>query len=148
MKDQPVSYCGNYLCSHCAYHRGAFVAPAKQLWKLAQRYQSLRLIAETQTTFDFDEFMKGLEWLATQEVPCRGCRKGGGWSWWPDCPIRSCCEQQKVEFCYQCSAFPCEKLTEGPLKTRLQRFVNANRQIQERGINFWVEKLKEKYAGE
>jgi hypothetical protein len=148
MTDHSVSYCGNYLCSQCAYHRGLFVKPAQRLVALAQRYQSLRLIVGLEKPFDFDEFMTGLEWLAAQEQPCKGCRQGGGWSWWPDCPIRTCCVEQQVEFCYQCPEFPCTKLTTGPLKDRLQRFVEANRQIEQKGLQWWIRELEKKYADE
>ena len=148
MDEQSISYCGNYLCSRCAYHRGLFVKPAKRLLELTKRYKSLRLIAGLEQSFDFDEFLKGVEWLGSQDQPCKGCRQGGGWSWWPDCPIRICCEERHVEFCYQCQEFPCLLLTTGPLKERLQRFIDANRQIQRRGLKFWTQELKKKYEGE
>ena len=148
MSELPVSYCGNYLCSQCAYHQGVFVEPAKRLLELAKRYQSLRLIAGLEKSFDFDEFIKGLEWLGSHDQPCKGCRQGGGWSWWPDCPIRTCCEKRQVAFCSQCPDFPCKTLTTGPLKERLSRFVEANQQIQQKGLSGWIRELKKKYEGE
>lgn len=148
MESEAVSYCGKYLCARCAYHRGLFVEPAKRLVELAQRYQSLRLIAGNIKTFDFDDFLKGLEWLASQDKACKGCKLGGGWSWWPDCPVRTCCAEKQLDFCYLCQDFPCEKLTTGPLKERLLQVIEANRQIQQHGLERWVQELKGKYEGE
>ena len=146
MKPEAVSFCGTYLCSQCAYHRGTIVQQAQKLYALSQDYKSLKLIAALTKAFDYDEFVKGLEWLASQIEPCKGCRMGGGWSWWPDCPVRICCSEKQVDFCYQCSEFPCTKLTCGPLKERLQRFIDVNRQIQERGLQAWIEELEKKYS--
>ena len=148
MKTEAVSFCGNYLCSRCAYHRGVFVEYAKNLYALSQDYKSLRLIAEAAEVFNFDEFLKGLKWLASQTEPCKGCRRGGGWSWWPDCPVRICCTEKQVDLCYQCQEFPCTKLTSGPLKERLQRFIDANHQIQQLGLQAWIVELKKKYSRE
>jgi hypothetical protein len=148
MESESVSYCGKYLCSQCAYHRGLFVEAAKRLVELAQRYQSLRLIAGNVKTFAFDDFLKSLEWLASQDTPCKGCRQGGGWSWWPDCPVRTCLADKHLDFCYQCPDFPCNRLLTGPLKERLQQVIDANRQIQEQGLERWAEELKKKYTGE
>jgi hypothetical protein len=44
----------------------------------AEKYGSLRLIAEYVGSYDFDEFMRGLRWIASREELCRGCRMGGG----------------------------------------------------------------------
>ncbi|MFX1563137.1 MAG: DUF3795 domain-containing protein [Promethearchaeota archaeon] len=145
MEGKFVSYCGKYLCSLCGYHRGAFTEPAKHLYNLAKSYKSLRLIAGVNKTFDFDEFMKGLEWLASQEEPCKGCRMGGGWSWWSDCPVRTCCMEKEIEFCYQCSEFPCKTLKKGPLKDRKQQVIEANLQLKKVGIKSWIQHLKKKY---
>jgi hypothetical protein len=44
----------------------------------AEKYGSLRLIAEYVGSYDFDEFMRGLRWIASREELCWGCRRGGG----------------------------------------------------------------------
>ena len=73
-------------------------------------------MADVYNTCNFGEFLKGLRWLASQEQACQGCRFGGGWFWWPDCPVRDCCIEKNVDFCYQCNEFPCRKLQEAPDK--------------------------------
>jgi hypothetical protein len=140
-----ISYCGKYYCAFCDYHKGTIVEAAKNLLVLAERYGSLRLIADANNACDFDEFMKGLGWLASQEQPCKGCRFGGGWSWWGDCPVRGCCIQKGVDFCYQCEEFPCKKLREEPLLKRKKEMIEAANQIKSLGIESYMQRLKKRY---
>jgi hypothetical protein len=139
-----VSFCGKYYCAFCGYYKGTIVKAAKSLLAFAESYGSLRLIANANKTCDFDEFMQGLRWLASQEN-CKGCRFGGGWSWWGGCPVRDCCIQKDIDFCYQCEDFPCKKLGEEPLLERKKAMVEANNQIKTMGIESYVQLLKKKY---
>ncbi|MGD2142006.1 MAG: DUF3795 domain-containing protein [Candidatus Bathyarchaeota archaeon] len=95
-----ISCCGRYHCASCAYYKGKIVEEAKNLKAYVDDYQSLSLIAKAHAACDFDAFKEGLNWLASQEDPCRGCRFGGGWSWWPDCPVRDCIIEKGLDFCY------------------------------------------------
>jgi len=140
-----VSYCGKYYCDLCDYHKGTIVEAAKNLLAFAEKYGSLRLIADSRNACNFHEFMKGLKWLASQTEPCKGCRFGGGWSWWQDCPVRSCCTQKGVDFCYQCEDFPCRRLKTEPLLERKEAMIEANDQIKRIGIENYTEQLKERY---
>jgi len=144
-KYQYLSYCGNYYCALCAYHKGTIVKAAKNLLKLVERYGSLKLIANSSDACNFGEFLKGLRWLASQERPCKGCRFGGGWSWNPSCQIRICCTHKRLDFCFQCKDFPCQKLTSEPLLERKRAFIIANKQMKDKGIENWIKKLKGKY---
>jgi len=114
---------------------------AKNLFYYVERSSSLRLIAESQNVGNYDEFVKVLKWLASQDNPCKGCRFGGGWSWWPDCPVRECILQKKLDFCYQCSDFPCKKLKEEPLLTHKKEIIKANNQMKRIGIEKYAEQL-------
>jgi len=140
-----ISCCGKYYCALCAYFKGSIVEAAKNLLGYAERYGSLRLIASGSSACNFDEFMKGLKWLASQEKPCRGCRLGGGWSWWPDCPTRDCVLQKGIDFCCQCTEFPCKKLQEEPLLDRKKEAIQVNYHIKKIGIEKHLQELKEKY---
>jgi hypothetical protein len=141
-----ISCCGKYLCACCDYHKGTIVRVAKNLLTFAEKYGSLRLIVNANNAYNFDEFLKGLRWLASQEKPCKGCRFGGGWSWWGDCPIRDCCIQKGIDFCHQCKDFPCRKLKEEPLLDRKKAVIVANNQMKTMGIESWIQELKKKYA--
>ncbi len=140
-----ISCCGKNYCALCGYFRGSLVEAAKNLLVHAERYRSLRLIANGSNACDFDEFMKGLRWLASQDIPCRGCRFGGGWSWWTNCPIRDCVLGKGIDFCYQCAEFPCKKLQEEPLLDRKKEAIEANYHIKQIGIERHLEELKERY---
>lgn len=140
-----VSFCGKYYCAFCDYHKGTIVEAARNLLAFAERYGSLRLIANASNACDFDEFIKGLRWLASQERPCKGCRFGGGWSWWGDCPVRDCCVQKGVDFCYQCEDFPCKKLRKEPLLKRKKEMIEANNQIETLGIESYLQLLRKRY---
>lgn len=142
---QYISYCGKYCCAFCDYYKGTIVRAAKNLLSFPERYGSLRLIANAHNACNFDEFLRGLRWLASQDKPCKGCRFGGGWSWWSDCPVRDCCIQKGVDFCYQCEGFPCKKLKEEPLLEHKKAMIEANSSIKTMGIESWMQKLKKKY---
>lgn len=140
-----VSCCGKCYCALCDYYKGTIVKAARSLLQFVDRYGSLRLIANAQKAYDFDEFTKGLRWLSSQQNPCKGCRFGGGWSWWGDCPVRDCCLEKGIDFCYQCEEFPCKKLREEPLAERKKALIEANRQIRAIGIEAWMLQLKQRY---
>jgi hypothetical protein len=59
--------------------------------------------------FDYTEFRKGLAFFSDAEswLVCRGsCKSGDGR---PDCPMRNCCREKKIDICFDCTEFPCEK---------------------------------------
>jgi len=118
---------------------------AKNLLYYVERSGSLKLIAESQNVGNYNEFVKVLKWLASQDKPCKGCRYGGGWSWWPDCPVRDCVIQKGLDFCYQCSDFPCNKLKEEPFLTNKKAIIEANNQIKSLGIEKYAEQLIDKF---
>jgi len=119
---------------------------AKNLLYYVERSGSLRLIAESQNVSNYDEFVKVLQWLASQDKPCNGCRYGGGWSWWPDCPVRDCVIQKGLDFCYQCSDFPCNELKEEPLLAHKKSIIEVNNQIKSLGIEKYADQLIDKFS--
>jgi hypothetical protein len=118
---------------------------AKNLLYYVERSGSLRLIAEGQNVCNYDEFVKGLKWLASQDKPCKGCRFGGGWSWWPDCPVRHCVIERELGFCYQCSDFPCEKLKQEPLLAHKKAIIEANNKLRSTGVEKYAKQLIERF---
>ena len=140
-----ISCCGRYYCLLCDYFRGVKVQMAKNLLYFVERSGSLRLIAESQNVCNYDEFVKGLRWLASREKPCRGCRFGGGWSWWPDCPVRDCVIQKEFDLCYQCSDFPCEELKQEPLLAHKKAIIEANNKLKDIGVERYAKQLIERF---
>ena len=51
------------------------------------------------------------EWKRTQdELKCRGCKTDVNSVFCRNCEIRRCAQLKRVEFCCECSAYPCERL--------------------------------------
>lgn len=47
------------------------------------------------------------------DVHCLGCKGDRAAHWSPECWILLCCvDERKLDFCYQCEDFPCERLTQ------------------------------------
>jgi hypothetical protein len=94
-------------------------------------------------TFDFREFLKGLETLKATPL-CPGCRKGGGWE---ECPMRGCVTSRKISDCAECddqAACPhtasLEKMRTGSVLAGLS--VKTRKGSQKRLVAQWTPKLK------
>ena len=130
-----VGYCGDY-CPTCDWHLGKIRNVAQQLLDLTEKHRELGYIAENWKTCNFEELLKGLDWLS-KDVYCRGgcCRAGDGWS---DCPIRKCCIEKGVDFCYECAKFPCQTLKEHPLFGL--EYIKCLEEIRDTGLEEWIGK--------
>jgi hypothetical protein len=54
---------------------------------------------------------EGLAEVINRGVYCRGCRGERTVHWSADCWILRCCvDERRLDFCYQCDDFPCERL--------------------------------------
>jgi len=140
-----IGCCGMFYCALCKYHTGTMVEAARHLNGFVETSGSIALIMKGSNVCDFDEFAKGLKWLASRDKPCKGCRFGGGWSWWSDCPARDCVLAKGIEFYHQCADFPCRRLREGPLLDYKALIIETNRKIKVIGIERHAQILKEKY---
>ncbi|MFX1352471.1 MAG: DUF3795 domain-containing protein [Promethearchaeota archaeon] len=71
---------------------------------------------------------------------CNGCRKGT--CIYPDCKVKDCYKEKKVDFCFQCTEFPCEKTNFDPhLK---QRWIQMNNRMKEIGVQSYYLETKDK----
>ncbi len=133
-----VGYCGLF-CPSCDWRNGVIRSTAKELTSILERNDELKYIAETTGAFNYEELMKALDWLATNPR-CNGgsCRAGDGWT---DCPIRKCCKEVGVDFCYECPKFPCETFAKHPLFG--ERFISIQKEIKELGLEEWIKKQEE-----
>ena len=102
-----VGLCGIY-CRMCDYFTGRIRNTARALLGIVRDHPELKIFANSSHSCDYENLLKGLEWLSTDVAPCiGGCKGGGGWE---DCPVRRCCLERGMQFCYQCSDFPCKAL--------------------------------------
>jgi hypothetical protein len=52
--------------------------------------------------------------IPSEQAVCKGCREEGGkpdfLNWTEPCNVYRCITKRKLDFCYQCSDFPCDSL--------------------------------------
>jgi hypothetical protein len=90
----------------------------------------------------YSDFKELLNYFSS--VECKGCRNENC-KLFKDCKVRECYKEKKVDFCYQCNDFPCNKT--GFDQHLYKRFVEINLKIKSIGIeNFFGEiKYKPRY---
>lgn len=78
-----------------------------------------------------------------EEIPCEGCRpkQGKCMLMAKDCATWQCAEDHEVDFCYECSEFPCPKLA--PCKDRADKLPHNMKiynlcAIKQRGLEAWA----------
>lgn len=88
---------------------------------------------------DYPSFKRMLFYFS--EPDCDGCRQGT--CKYPNCGVVQCYPQKKVDFCFQCDEFPCEKTNFDPhLK---QRWIRMNQRMREIGVEAYYEETKDLY---
>ena len=137
-----IGYCGIW-CGSCVVGNGT-------LQRLSAGYQDVIKNYDLENwapgTFDFKEFLKGLE--AIKGTPlCTGCRKGGGWE---TCPMRGCVIKRKIADCAECDdqlACPhsasLEKMRTGSAKAGL--FVKRRKGNQKKLVAQWTKKVRTRW---
>ncbi len=129
-------------CSKClAFEEGDVRKNASELKKLlgnnfsgyASRFAGMNPVFE-----GYAEFARLLEYLASGT--CGGCRKEG--CLFGACRVRDCVREKGVDYCFECSLFPCEEhgLPEG----LRQRWETSNLRMEEVGIESYYEEAKDR----
>jgi len=110
---------------------------AEELNRFVHAYRYGEWIGFMTQEFEFENFMKGLEWFANSG--CSGCLQGGGM---PTCEIRNCCKEKGFNNCYFCSDFlKCEKLD----YQRETYKINENyERIKQVGYENWLKEPEKK----
>jgi len=98
-----VGYCGDY-CRTCHWYTDAMRKPAAQLLELVKNHFEVAIWTNVKGG-NSEETIKGLEILS--KGACNfNCKGGSGWD---GCPVRKCCMAKGIDFCFECSEFPCER---------------------------------------
>ena len=127
-----IGYRGIY-CRLCDYFTGKIRNVARRALEMVEKHGELKIFAEKTGAFNYEELVRGLKWMATTLTPCiGGCRGDGGWE---ACPVRKCRIDRKVDFCFECSEFPCKILEESS-----PRAVDRLMEIKELGIENWIKR--------
>lgn len=86
---------------------------------------------------NYSRFKELLEFFTQAE--CTGCRNGA--CRYPACGVMKCFSGKGVDFCFQCSEFPCDKSNFDPgLK---QRWIEMNTRMKEIGVEAFFEETKD-----
>lgn len=135
--------CG-LLCEKCfAFENSPIRTHASQLKQhlgefdnYAKRFSSLLNEPTFENYIDFKELL-GLFAAGN----CKGCRKQEC-HLFTACKVKDCYNSKNVDFCFQCSEFPCNKT--GFDENLYQRWINLNTEIREIGLENYYQKIKEK----
>jgi len=110
---------------------------AKELRRFVEAYRYGEWIAYVTQDFNFQNFMKALEWFANSS--CKSCLQSGGM---PNCEARNCCKEKGLENCYFCQDFlKCPRLSYQKETYRIEE--NYGRIIQV-GYEKWLKEQEEK----
>ncbi len=70
---------------------------------------------------------------------CNGCRQGD--CKYPNCGVAKCYKDKGVDFCFQCSEFPCEKSNFDP--NLYERWIKMNNRMKELGVEAYYEETRD-----
>lgn len=87
----------------------------------------------------YPDFKELLSYFAS--VECRGCRKESC-KIFKDCKVRDCHSRMNVDFCFQCSEFPCANT--GFDEHLHKRSVDINIRMSEIGVEKYYDEIKDK----
>ncbi len=102
---------------------------------------------------DTQENPERLKWLAdrmgctVKEMECNGCRSDKLSNHCQKCNFTSCAKKKKVEFCIECSEYPCDDLkvfqNDKPHRVDLWK---ENKMLKECGHEKWYNEMIQKYS--
>jgi hypothetical protein len=137
LRSNEVGYCGNY-CRTCHWYTDALRKPASQLSDLVKNHFEVALWISNKGGSS-QETIKGIEILS--KCACAfNCKGGSGWG---NCPVRKCCTEKGIDFCFECSEFPCERNWSG--KSEHANVFTADKisrlkEMREIGVEEWIKK--------
>lgn len=87
---------------------------------------------------DYPQFKGMLDYIADSK--CGGCRKEEC-KFYKNCRVRACAEEKNINFCYECSEFPCDHTGLDP--NLYKRHVAINEEIRNIGPEAYYQKIKD-----
>ncbi len=145
-----IAPCGLY-CGTCAFYRESEIRKtAIRMGKMLAGFKVLAKMYEDAAPElkDYPKFARVLDYLTKQN--CRSCRLGGGTAKGPacqskECPIIVCLSRRGVDFCFECSKFPCEEI---PAVFKAQSsdlakiWLGCNKEMKRKGLDRYLKKKK------
>jgi hypothetical protein len=138
-----LASCGLHCGSCFAFSEGEICKLSKELkgnlgdfCAYAKRFANL---LNEPLFLKYQEFNEMLGYLASGK--CRGCRKEKC-AIFKDCNVRECSENKQVDYCFQCSEFPCNNT--GFDEHLQKRWKLINCKMKECGVEEYYNEIKEK----
>ncbi len=118
-----IGYCGIY-CAKCPIYLSSTTSDYQKKAELARELSE-------------DRGKK----LSPEDIHCWGCRSANKNCWKKRCQFRKCAGDKGIEFCYQCSEYPCPEL-ETFYETHPESQHNLTR-ICKVGVNAFIAEMAE-----
>lgn len=131
-----VAYCGGY-CRTCHWYSDALRKPAGQLLGLVKaNFEVAGWIKEKGGSST--ETIKGLE-ILSKSACAFNCNGGSGWT---GCPVRKCCTEKSIDFCFECADFPCDNWDEKGKHSNVFNKAKKERlqEMKSIGVEEWIKK--------
>ena len=135
-----IAPCG-LLCYTCtAAKDGAIQIHSHALLRLLKSFESFaeQFSVHEPRLKNYPYFKEVLMLFA--EAGCEGCR--GGDCMYPGCQVWPCIKENAHDFCFECEAFPCEKVDFDPALRA--KWIRANERMREVGIDAYFNEVKDK----
>jgi len=140
-----IAYC-SLNCGSCARYQGftAFREAARLVAEVADSHGFQHWMPNAVKEFDYTEFRKGLGFFGREDtwLVCQSCKAGGSGP--PFC-VRECCKEHKVDLCFECEEFPCDKIVDSPLHAMM---IEHSKKYKKLGRKRWLQQSVEKAAQE
>jgi hypothetical protein len=84
-----------------------------------------------------------------EQPVCYGCKSDTNPEWCSSCELKACARDRGLDFCYECSEYPCEPLTafkdsqQYPYHQEVFDYMAA---IEQDGKAAWLEKMKLRWS--
>lgn len=86
--------------------------------------------------------------VAEKDIYCTGCGELDDKSWGKDCKTAKCCDDHKVEYCFDCKEYPCESLkamVADPYPHHHSAIQNLD-QMKDVGIEKWLDEQNKRWT--
>jgi hypothetical protein len=135
---QLLGYCGAY-CKSCVFFTKRLSEESRLLQYLIECVNIDKWYKPYQ--FSWEDAKKFLKEMEEGKFNCNSCRVNPNWK---ECPVYSCIKDKRLEGCWECENFGCEKLEKVWAKhpEYLKEFIDV---VKKFGIEAWVELLEKRY---
>ncbi len=138
---ESLAPCG-LCCETCFAHVNGDIG--KYSMKLKEKLGNFHIKAKRfETLLDdpifnkYPHFKEMLDYFASEN--CKGCRNEQC-KLFKECGVRGCHQDKKIDFCYQCTQFPCDRTNFEP--DMYKGWKIQNEKIRDMGIEDFYEKTK------